>query len=73
MALSAYEAAFAALDSQSQEGDRMAWRREYLAVSPSQYPNLAAVAPFLADADADDQFETTLALILDAVAARAAG
>ncbi|NED74835.1 TetR family transcriptional regulator [Streptomyces sp. SID9944] len=71
LAVSAHEAAFAALDSGSQEGDRMAWRREYLAVSPTLYPHLAAAAPYLAEADEDDQFETTLGLILDAVEARA--
>ncbi|MFF4172765.1 TetR/AcrR family transcriptional regulator [Streptomyces sp. NPDC001744] len=71
LALSSHEAAVAALDSRSREGDRMAWRREYLAVSPALYPHLAAVAPYLAEADEDDRFETTLGLILDAVAARA--
>ncbi|MDI2124983.1 TetR/AcrR family transcriptional regulator C-terminal domain-containing protein [Yinghuangia seranimata] len=71
MALASYEAAVAALDSASRESDRMAWRREYLAVSPTRYPDLAAVAPYLAEADEDDQFETTLGLILDAVELRA--
>ncbi|MFI9077236.1 TetR/AcrR family transcriptional regulator C-terminal domain-containing protein [Streptomyces sioyaensis] len=71
MALASYEAAVTALDSASLEGDRMAWRREYLAVSPARYPDLAAVAPFLAEADEDDQFETTLGLLLDAVELRA--
>ncbi|MEV5481521.1 MULTISPECIES: TetR/AcrR family transcriptional regulator C-terminal domain-containing protein [Streptomyces] len=73
MALASYEAAVTALDSASLEGDRMAWRREYLAVSPARYPDLAAVAPFLAEADEDDQFETTLGLLLDAVELRARG
>ncbi|MGJ7419836.1 hypothetical protein AB9128_28715 [Streptomyces cinereoruber] len=34
------------------------------------HPHPAAVAPYLAEAD-DDQFETTLGLLLDAIAARA--
>ncbi|WP_435603555.1 TetR/AcrR family transcriptional regulator [Streptomyces sp. bgisy130] len=71
MALASYEAAVTALDSASLEGDRMAWRREYLTVSPARYPDLAAVAPFLAEADEDDQFGTTLGLLLDAVELRA--
>ncbi|MFE0772472.1 TetR/AcrR family transcriptional regulator [Streptomyces sp. NPDC058861] len=70
LALSSYEAASTALDGRAREGDRMAWRREYLAVSPTLYPHLAAVAPHLAEADDDDQFETTLELLLDAIAAR---
>ncbi|MEW1902598.1 TetR/AcrR family transcriptional regulator [Streptomyces sp. NPDC086147] len=70
LALSSYEAASAALDGRAREGDRMAWRREYLAVPPTLYPHLAAVAPHLAEADDDDQFETTLGLLLDAIAAR---
>ncbi|MEU6846859.1 TetR/AcrR family transcriptional regulator C-terminal domain-containing protein [Streptomyces sp. NPDC046716] len=72
LALAAYEASVVALGSASREGDRLAWRREYLAVSPDRYPDLAAVAPHLAAADEDDQFETTLALLLDAVELRAA-
>ncbi|MFE2292595.1 TetR/AcrR family transcriptional regulator [Streptomyces sp. NPDC059452] len=71
LAVSSYEASVVALGSTSREGDRMAWRREYLAVSPSRYPDLAAVAPYLAEADEDDQFETTLGLLLDAIALRA--
>ncbi|MFC7219490.1 TetR/AcrR family transcriptional regulator [Streptomyces polyrhachis] len=71
LAVSSYEASVVALGSASREGDRRAWRREYLAVSPSRYPDLAAVAPYLAEADEDDQFETTLGLLLDAIALRA--
>ncbi|MCX5536293.1 TetR/AcrR family transcriptional regulator [Streptomyces sp. NBC_00006] len=71
LAMGAQEAAVAALDSTAREGDRLAWRREYLAVSPTAYPHLASVAPHLADADEDDQFETVLGLLLDAVEMRA--
>ncbi|MYW62658.1 TetR family transcriptional regulator [Streptomyces sp. SID8379] len=71
LGLAAYEASVVALGSASREGDRRAWRREYLAVSPDRYPDLAAVAPHLAAADEDDQFETTLGLILDGVELRA--
>ncbi|BCJ46231.1 hypothetical protein GCM10010168_51800 [Actinoplanes ianthinogenes] len=73
LAVSSYEAATAALDSASRDGDRLAWRREYLLAPPDRYPDLAAAAPHLARADEDDQFETTLGLLLDAVEARAAG
>ncbi|MFF9347359.1 TetR/AcrR family transcriptional regulator [Streptomyces sp. NPDC014734] len=71
LAMGAFEAAFAALDPEAREGDRMAWRREYLVASPARYPHLAAAAPYLAEADEDDHFETTLALLLDAVELRA--
>ncbi|MFF9147542.1 TetR/AcrR family transcriptional regulator C-terminal domain-containing protein [Streptomyces sp. NPDC014861] len=70
LAAGAYEAAFANLDPASLKGDREAWRREYLLASPAAYPNLAAVAPFLADIDEEEIFETTLGLILDAVELR---
>ncbi|MFF5638660.1 TetR/AcrR family transcriptional regulator [Streptomyces sp. NPDC012825] len=73
LALSSYEAASAALDSDALEGDRMAWRREYLAVPPARYPHLAAAAPYLAEADDNDQFETVLGLILDSIEVRARG
>ncbi|OKI02075.1 TetR family transcriptional regulator [Streptomyces sp. CB02923] len=71
LALASHEAAVVALGGASGEGDRTAWRREYLAASPARYPDLAAVAPHLAAADEDDQFETTLGLLLDAVELRA--
>lgn len=71
LAAASYEAAFLALDDQAQERDRQAWHREYLAVPPHRYPHLAAAAPYLAEADADDQFETVLGLMLDAVELRA--
>ncbi|MEU3218024.1 TetR/AcrR family transcriptional regulator [Streptomyces sp. NPDC006971] len=71
LAMGAFEASFAALDPEAREGDRMAWRREYLVASPARYPHLASAAPYLAEADEDDHFETTLALLLDAVELRA--
>lgn len=71
LAMGAFEAAFAALAPEAREGDRMAWRREYLTASPARYPHLAAAAPYLAEADEDDRFETALGLMLDAVELRA--
>ncbi|WP_241745803.1 TetR/AcrR family transcriptional regulator [Streptomyces lydicus] len=71
LAAGAFEAAFNVLDKDAQEGDRLAWRREYLAASPQRYPNLAQVAPYLADIDEEDQFETAIGLFLDAVELRA--
>lgn len=71
LAASAFEASFNVLDKPAQEGDRLAWRREYLTASPQRYPNLAQVAPYLAEIDEEDQFETALGLLLDAVELRA--
>lgn len=71
LAAGAFEASFIALDSEARDGDRMAWRREYLAASPVAYPHLASVAQHLADVDEEDLFEATLGLTLDAVEARA--
>ncbi|MFI9624531.1 TetR/AcrR family transcriptional regulator [Streptomyces sp. NPDC052042] len=71
LAMGAFEASFAALDPEARAGDRRAWRREYLLASPARHPHLAAAAPYLAEADEDDHFETTLALLLDAVELRA--
>ncbi|MGW4647963.1 TetR/AcrR family transcriptional regulator [Kitasatospora sp. NPDC004289] len=71
LAVSSYEASVSFLDDEARRGDRMAWQREYLAVSPVRYPHLAAVAGHLAAIDAEDQFETVLELLLDAVELRA--
>ncbi|WP_369166378.1 TetR/AcrR family transcriptional regulator [Streptomyces sp. R28] len=71
LAVSAFEASFNVLDKGAQDGDRLAWRREYLTASPQRYPNLAQVAPYLADIDEEDQFETAIGLLLDAVELRA--
>jgi AcrR family transcriptional regulator len=71
LAAGAFEASFNVLDKAAQEGDRLAWRREYLTASPQRYPNLAQVAPYLAEIDEEDQFETALGLLLDAVELRA--
>ncbi|MGK5691982.1 hypothetical protein ACSNOJ_03550 [Streptomyces sp. URMC 128] len=71
LAASAFEASFTVLDQGAQEGDRLAWRREYLTASPQRYPNLAQVAPSLAEIDEEDQFETAIGLFLDGVELRA--
>jgi hypothetical protein len=71
LATSAFEASFNALDAQARNSDRLAWQREYLLASPSQYPHLATVAPLLAEIDAEDQFATIIDLFLDAVELRA--
>ncbi|GGK72483.1 TetR/AcrR family transcriptional regulator [Streptomyces flaveus] len=71
LAAGAFEASFNVLDKGAQDGDRQAWRREYLTASPQRYPNLAQVAPYLAEIDEEDQFETAIGLFLDAVELRA--
>ncbi|MFI1386137.1 TetR/AcrR family transcriptional regulator [Embleya sp. NPDC020886] len=71
LAMGAFQASYLAMDKEAQEGDELAWRREYLAASPARYPNLALVAPYLADLDDEDQFDTAIELILDAIELRA--
>ncbi|WP_019633033.1 TetR/AcrR family transcriptional regulator [Actinomadura atramentaria] len=72
LAQAAFEANLLVADPKALAGDAAAWGREYLAASPEKYPHLAAVAPHLAEVDREDQFETALALFLDAVELRAA-
>ncbi|MBF6537187.1 TetR/AcrR family transcriptional regulator [Nocardia farcinica] len=65
------EATVMALPSEARAGDREAWSNEYLALSPTRYPSIAAVAAHLADVDEDDQFDLILELFLDAIEVRA--
>ncbi|MFI5782423.1 TetR/AcrR family transcriptional regulator [Nocardia sp. NPDC051570] len=61
------EAITLGLDEHARAGDLAATTREYLAAPPSQYPHLAAAAPYFADAVTEDRFELGLDLLLDAV------
>lgn len=72
LAAGAYEAGVLLLDESARDGDRHAMGREYLLASPRDFPHLAAVAPYLAEIDEDEQFEAALGLILDGIAAQAA-
>lgn len=71
LSYSALEASVLALDPDAFEAEQQAWSREYLALPAERYPNIAAVAQHLADANAEDQFEVTLELLLDAIELRA--
>lgn len=71
LSYSAMEATLLTLPPEALAGDREAWGREYLALPPDQYPNIAAVAPHLAEVDKEDQFEIALGLFLDAIELRA--
>ncbi|WP_116020803.1 TetR/AcrR family transcriptional regulator [Thermomonospora umbrina] len=71
LAYSAFEATQLTLPDDALAGDRRAWSREYVALPADRYPNIASVAPHLADVDAEDQFEVALELFLDAVELRA--
>ncbi|MFE5474792.1 MULTISPECIES: TetR/AcrR family transcriptional regulator [unclassified Nocardia] len=72
LAYASMEATLMALPADSMAGDRDAWSREYLALSPTRYPNIAAVAPHLAEVDEEDQFDVALDLFMDAIEVRAA-
>jgi AcrR family transcriptional regulator len=71
LAYSTYEAIHLTLPEPARARDREAWTREYRALPADRFPAIAAVAAHLAEADAEDQFETALALFLDAVELRA--
>jgi TetR/AcrR family tetracycline transcriptional repressor len=72
LAYSTYEAVHLTLPESARARDHEAWSREYRALPADRYPSIAAVSEHLAEADAEDQFETALALFLDAVELRAA-
>jgi AcrR family transcriptional regulator len=72
LAAGAFSASVLTLDEDARQGDRDAMGREYLLASPRAYPHLAAVAPFLADIDDDEQFAMAIDLIVAGVAAKAA-
>ena len=65
------EAAFLALDEQSQQSDAGAWTRAYLAVGPAEHPHIWQVRKELPDVDDDAIFETILSLVLDGLIGRA--
>jgi TetR/AcrR family transcriptional regulator, tetracycline repressor protein len=71
LAFASFEAATAALRKSAETEDEAAWQREYLLASPEKYPHLAVVAPYLADIDDEETFETITELLLDAVELRA--
>ncbi|OQS12446.1 TetR family transcriptional regulator [Nocardia donostiensis] len=70
LAYSSMEATLMALPEEAMAGDREAWSREYLALPPARYPSIAAVAPYLAEVDQEDQFDVALDLFLDAIEIR---
>ncbi|WP_040743596.1 TetR/AcrR family transcriptional regulator [Nocardia tenerifensis] len=71
LAYSSLEATLMSLPEEALAGDRDAWSREYLALSPTRYPSIAAVATHLAEVDEEDQFEVALDLFMDAIEIRA--
>ncbi len=65
------EADFLALDERSQQSDRAAWTRAYLAVDPAEHPHIWQVRRELPGVDDNAIFETILSLVLDGLIARA--
>ena len=65
------EADFLALDERSQQSDRAAWTRAYLAVDPAEYPHTGQVREELPGVDDDAIFETILSLVLGGLIGRA--
>jgi AcrR family transcriptional regulator len=64
-------ASYAMLDESARHGDESAWSREYLMASPTQYPNIAAVAPLLAKVTEDAVLTTLIQLLVDGVERKA--
>jgi AcrR family transcriptional regulator len=64
------DAALAALDPQTREGDLLAWRVDYPQVTAERYPTIAALAAHLPALDDPANFELALDLMLDAIELR---
>ena len=72
LAWTAFAAASRAVAPEVMERDGLAWSREYLVLPAGRFPHIQAVSGYLAEVDREDQFEISINLLLDAVAARAA-
>ncbi|MCD0449139.1 TetR/AcrR family transcriptional regulator [Actinocorallia sp. API 0066] len=71
LAYAAQDAALAALDPRTREGDLTAWQVDYRILPEGRYPHIDAVSGVLPALDDPANFETALELILDALRARA--
>lgn len=67
------EAAYRALDPEVRTRDEVAWQVEYRQLDPETYPNLTRSADRLLNLGDPIGFDTALELMLEAIAARAAG
>lgn len=65
------EAHFLSLDDRSQQADRAAWTRAYLAVDPAGHPHIWQVREELPNVRDDDIFETILSLVVGGLTVRA--
>ncbi|GGT86134.1 TetR/AcrR family transcriptional regulator [Streptomyces lateritius] len=68
---SCMEATYLALDPGTRHDDESAWSGAYAAVPAGTHTHIAAAAPYLASVEDDANFHFALALMLDAIAARA--
>jgi AcrR family transcriptional regulator len=64
-------AAFLSLEPDARRGDEESWNREYLAVDPAVYPNIATVRGDLASIKFDTVFDIGLDMMLDQINALA--
>ena len=72
LAWTAYLAATHTVGDDLMQRDGLAWSREYVVLPEGRFPHIRNVAGHLAEVDREDQFELTLELLFDAVAARGA-
>jgi AcrR family transcriptional regulator len=63
-------ASFSMLEDEARQRDESAWSREYLTASPETFPNIAAVAPLMAQFDPDTVLDLVITLFLDGIERR---
>jgi AcrR family transcriptional regulator len=69
---SAMDAGLATLPSDIRAADFRAWKTDYLALPPEQYPNITQVADRFVQLDDLENFRTAVAALIEAVRQRAA-
>jgi AcrR family transcriptional regulator len=60
-------ASYSMLEDEARRRDDSAWSREYLTASPETFPNIAAVAPLMAQFDPVTVLDLVITLLLDGV------
>jgi AcrR family transcriptional regulator len=65
LAFSAVDAAFLALPDATRAADEARWTEAYGAIDPATHPNIAALAPIIAEHTAMATFESALGLLLE--------
>jgi AcrR family transcriptional regulator len=72
LAYAGMQASYYMLDEATRRRDEGAWSRDYLAVAPSRYPHIAALAPVIASFREETVLDLLIAMLLDGIETRAA-